>query len=277
MPKYLEIQPNNPLQMPILENLDVFVDVDSVSRDVVTLGLKLVTSRIESDVHHHRRAQCIMALSGLLTCEAEEGIMIIPPGTALWIPPGVQHRTMFSGKVEGYNAFIEPAVARDLPVKCCSLVASPLLRELLVRTAGYPMDLADGGMESRVASLLIEEISISKVGQLHLPMPGDPRLRAIFQNIMESPADRRTMKDWAKHAAMSERTFARLVVAETGMSFGRWRQQISVVLALRWMAQGSSIQQVADGLGYENVGSFVTMFRKAMGKPPGRYMATQLM
>jgi AraC-like DNA-binding protein len=57
------------------------------------------------------------------------------------------------------------------------------------------------------------------------------------------------------------------------MSFGRWRQQLGVMLAVKWLAGGASIQQVAGDLGYESVPSFVTMFRKALGTSPGRYMA----
>jgi AraC-like DNA-binding protein len=39
------------------------------------------------------------------------------------------------------------------------------------------------------------------------------------------------------------------------------------------MAEGTTIQQVASDLGYESVPSFVTMFKKALGTPPGRYTA----
>ncbi len=150
---------------------------------------------------------------------------------------------------------------------------SPLLRELLVRSAEYPMHLAPGGMASRVAALLLEEISISEVGNLHLPMPKDPRLRSLFHDMIDNPSDPGKIEDWARRVAMSERTLARLMIDETGMSFGRWRQQINIILALQWMAKGASIQEVASDLGYANVGSFVTMFRKALGAPPGRYMA----
>jgi AraC-like DNA-binding protein len=45
------------------------------------------------------------------------------------------------------------------------------------------------------------------------------------------------------------------------------------MLALQWMAKGASIQRVALDLGYESAGSFVTMFRKALGTSPARYMA----
>ena len=51
------------------------------------------------------------------------------------------------------------------------------------------------------------------------------------------------------------------------------QQQLSVVLAVKWLAGRASIQQVAGDLGYESVLSFVTMFRKALGTSPGRYMA----
>lgn len=81
------------------------------------------------------------------------------------------------------------------------------------------------------------------------------------------------METWASHAGLSERTLARILARETGMSFGRWRQQLTIMLALQRMATGASIQSVALDLGYESASSFVTMFRKGLGTSPGRYMA----
>ena len=259
--------------MPLLDGTERKVDVEAVSRDVLTMGLKMVTRGYDTGFHRHRKAQCVMAVSGVLTCEEGGGIWIVPPQDALWIPPGLEHRITMAGSVEGYNAFIEPAAARGLPPASCTIAATPLLRELLIRTAQYPLDVPEVGMESRVASLLLEEIAIAEAGGMHLPMPKDERLRAVFHSIVESPADRGTLAAWAGRHEMSERSFARLVVAETGMSFGRWRQQLGIILAIQRMAEGASVQQVSYDLGYESVGSFVTMFRKAMGTSPGRYMA----
>jgi AraC-like DNA-binding protein len=45
------------------------------------------------------------------------------------------------------------------------------------------------------------------------------------------------------------------------------------MLAVKWLAGGASIQQVAAELGYESMPGFVTMFRKALGTSPDRYMA----
>jgi AraC-like DNA-binding protein len=39
------------------------------------------------------------------------------------------------------------------------------------------------------------------------------------------------------------------------------------------MSRGASVKSVASELGYESPSSFVTMFRKALGRSPARYMA----
>jgi len=84
---------------------------------------------------------------------------------------------------------------------------------------------------------------------------------------MAAPAEGGTLESWASRSGMSERSLLRLIGRETGMSFGRWRQQLGVMLAIKWLAGGASIQQVAADLGYESVPSFVTMFRRPAHRP----------
>lgn len=64
-----------------------------------------------------------------------------------------------------------------------------------------------------------------------------------------------------------------MLAVQTWMSFGRWRQQLHLMLAVQWLGAGASVQQVADDLGYGSASSFVSMFRKNLGAPPARYMA----
>ena len=127
-------------------------------------------------------------------------------------------------------------------------------------------------MNARLTAVLLDELAAATAEKLHLPMPSDPRLRAIVDLMMASPSDRSTLDIWAKRAGMSTRTMERTIHREAGMSFGRWRQQLAVMLAVKWLAGGASIQHVAGDRGYENAPSFVTMFRKALGASPGRYM-----
>ena len=66
---------------------------------------------------------------------------------------------------------------------------------------------------------------------------------------MEAPIHRGTVRTWAIRVGLSERTLARVLIQETGMSFERWRQQIQVILAVKWLSTGMSVRQVADSLG----------------------------
>lgn len=251
-----------------------WVDPDTVPSTLYTVGGAMEsTGRIELDFHRHRKSQLLLFLRGVLTCEIDDGFWIVPPHSALWIPGETLHSIKIAGTLEGYVAFIDPAVTAGLPSTCCTLSATPLLRELLIRSASLPALYPDGGIESQLVALLLAEIAAAPVGKLHLPMPTDDRLRKIVDRMMADPADRGTIETWAKRAGLSERTLSRLLTQQTGMSFGRWRQQLSIMLALQELAKGASIQQVAANLGYESTSSFVTMFRKALGISPGRYMA----
>ena len=259
---------------PILDALDsTGIDPDEVPRAVVAYGVSMDIGEFEIDFHEHRKSQLIMPLRGLLTCEADGVLWIVPPQSAIWIPGGVSHSIRFSGAIEGYNAFIDPTAAVNLSSSCCAVSVTPLLRELLIRAGRLPALYPEGGSESHLVTLLLDEIAIAPLGKLSVPMPTDPRLRRIVKSMMANPARRGTMDTWAKRAGLSERTLARRITQQTGMSFGRWRQQLSVMLALQWMADGTSVQQVAANLGYESAGSFVSMFRKTLGDSPARFMA----
>jgi AraC-like DNA-binding protein len=260
--------------MPILNAIDDFIDPDAVPRPVVAFGARMSdVGEIELDSHRHAKGQLLLVQRGALNCEVEGGLWIVPPRSAIWIPGGALHAISASGTLEGYNAFVDTSVGARLPAICCVVSVTPLLRELLTRAAHLPYFYDEDGVNTRLVGVLVDELAAARIENLHLPMPAEPRLREIAKEMMAAPANRGTLEIWARRAGMSERTLLRLIRRETGMSFGRWRQHLAVVLAVKWLAGGATIQQVAGDLGYESVPSFVTMFRKALGAPPGRYMA----
>lgn len=262
--------------MPMFTGLPTgaeWIDPDDVDRPIVAYGaLMAEIGQVELEPHSHKKGQIILVQRGALSCVVGGGLWTVPPRSALWIPGGAMHSIKGSG-LEGYNAFIASDRAGNLPKDCCALSVTPLLRELLIRSASLPVLYEDSGPASRMVAVLLDEIAAAEIEKLHLPMPVDGRLRILVEQMMAAPAERGTMESWASRAGLSERTFARLISRETGMSFGRWRQQLGVMLAVKWMADGATIKQVASDLGYESVPSFVTMFRKALGTSPGRYMA----
>jgi AraC-like DNA-binding protein len=263
--------------MPILTDTSVaseWVEPDEVARPVVTYGIaSKKIGAIELDMHRHAKGQILLVQRGALSCRVEGGLWIVPPRSAVWIPGGALHAIKATGGLEGYSAFVAPDADARLPRNCCTVAVTPLLRELLFRAASLPLFYEEGGANSRLTAVLLDEIAAAEVEDLHLPMPADARLRALVDLMIAEPSERGTLEGWAKRAGLSQRTLERRTNRETGMSFGRWRQQLGVILAVQWLAGGASIQQVAADLGYESVPSFVIMFRKTLGTSPGRYMA----
>ncbi|MTD95023.1 helix-turn-helix domain-containing protein [Hyphomicrobium sp. xq] len=246
---------------------------DDVPRAVVAVGGTMVTKGMELATHAHRKAELILTLRGVVRCEADQGVWIVPPRCALWIPDNVPHSATFAGDVEVYVLLVEPDAAPVLPRQCCTLSISPLLERLLLHVTQIPLLYDVDGADGRIAAVLLDQLSLAPVEKLNFPMPADAKLRKIAAAMMTEPSDRATIDEWARRMAVAPRTLTRALKRETGMSFGRWRQQLHILIALQRLDQGASVQSVALDLGYESASAFVTMFRKALGKPPARYLA----
>jgi AraC-like DNA-binding protein len=63
-----------------------------------------------------------------------------------------------------------------------------------------------------------------------------------------------------------------LFVAETGLSFDRWRTATRVSAALPLLADGQPVGQVAHLVGYATASAFLAAFRRTVGTTPGRYL-----
>ncbi|PJJ20287.1 AraC-like DNA-binding protein [Janthinobacterium sp. 67] len=248
-------------------------DIDGVLRPLLAVGLASVPEDGEQAPHRHRKGQLLYATRGVIHCEVDSGVWIVPPQCAVWIPGGLMHSAQGVGEAACYCLFVEPAMAPALPAVCCTVAVSPLLRELIAKAAGFPTLAALHGAQERLVLTLLDELAAAPVEDLHLPMPRDPRLRRLAALLLAQPGDKSTLAEWAGRIGMSERSMTRQSLEELGMSVGRWRRQLHVILALQRLAQGHSVKAVALELGYENTSGFVTMFRKAVGKPPARYLA----
>ncbi|WP_213770282.1 helix-turn-helix transcriptional regulator [Bradyrhizobium sp. dw_78] len=248
-------------------------DPEDVPRALAAFGGTMVTKGMELAMHEHRKAELVLTLRGVVRCEADQGVWIVPPRCALWIPGNVSHGVTVAGNVEMYILFVEPDAATALPRQCCTLSVSPLLERLLLHVTRMPMLYDLDGADGRIATVLLDQLSVAPVENLNFPMPADAKLRKIAAAMMADPSDRATIDEWGRRMAIAPRTLTRALKRETGMSFGRWRQQLHILIALQRLDQGASVQTVALDLGYEGASAFVTMFRKALGKPPARYLA----
>lgn len=244
-------------------------DLDKSTARASSVRIDVSQNDREAPEHHHRKGQLVMALRGGVTCRVPNGMWMVPPHCGVWVPGGMPHSNVATANARLFFLFVEPGAA-DLPDRCCTLSLSPLVRELIIEMADQSaVAIADGEL---LTTLLLSALSRMPVEELHLPLTDEPRLRRIATALIDAPADRSTMAEWATQVALSENSLARLVRQETGLTFGRWRQQLQLIIALRSLASGATVQQVSGDLGYESVSAFITMFKKALGTSPARYL-----
>jgi AraC-like DNA-binding protein len=71
-------------------------------------------------------------------------------------------------------------------------------------------------------------------------MPFNVRRRRIAAARMAHPPQARHDRLVGTASGLSPRTLARILKRETGISFGRWRQQLHILIALQRLTQGAA-------------------------------------
>ncbi len=206
-----------------------------------------------------------------MTVKTNRGNWVVPPLRAVWIPAHTLHEIEVYGHLSMRTLYIDPKLFSGPSAECCVIAVTPLLRELVLYATTLPQLYPRGGEEERLLTVMLDQISRVDMASLELPIPGDQRLKKIYNLLSGNPGDSRTLNDWGKTVGATGRTLARLIRRETGMSFGQWRQQVRILEALRRLGMKEPVTTVAIELGYDSPSAFISMFKKTLGQTPGRY------
>jgi AraC-like DNA-binding protein/quercetin dioxygenase-like cupin family protein len=245
------------------------VDIDRI----VVVHAQDYAAGWQTPVHWHARSQLAYASAGIMTVETEQGLWVVPPQRAVWIPAGIRHRVQSAGALAMRSVYIDPERVSWLPPTCCVVNITPLLRELIGRAAELPQRYPLGGPEERMMHLILDEMRELPVAPLHLPEPNEQRLRRIATALKHDPADHRTLEAWGRTVGASSRTLARLFRLETGMSYQQWQRQVRLLSGLIRLAEGRPVTEVAIEVGYDSPSAFIAMFKRALGTTPSQYFS----
>jgi len=238
---------------------------------IVTLAKSYPSGHV-IPLHFHDRDQLVYAFQGVMTVRTGVGSWIVPPHRAVWIPKTVPHTITMSGDVAMRTLYLKPRLALSLPRSCCVVNVPPLLRELIVSAC------AAGALRHRVASerhlidVILDQLQVIELTPLQLPGLSDPRARRVARSLLANPADPRSFDALCTASGASRRTIERLYQQETGMTLGRWRQQLRLMHAMRLVAEGEKVTHAALAVGYSTASAFVAAFRKVLGTTPTRYL-----
>jgi AraC-like DNA-binding protein len=229
------------------------------------------------DWHCHDYHQLAYAMSGAMWIETEQGRHVLPSGRAAWIPARLRHRTL-TGRVDGTSLYFDPKAVADAESRLRILTAPPLMREMILYAMRWPLEAAD---TDPVAVSFFSTLALLCRGWLEaetplfLPRSDQPAIMRAMDYAMADPAAANQAGAIAA-AHLSERSFRRLFVRETGTSWQAWVAQLRLLHALDGLIAGQRVTDVAMQSGYASLSAFAKAFRALTGESPSDFRKRRL-
>jgi AraC-like DNA-binding protein len=244
--------------------------LDEIARPIVAVGNEY-PSAFEVDWHQHRRGQLLYAARGVVVVSTSKGAWVAPPERAIWTPGGCRHSVRMVGDVSTRGVMVEPLEAGSLGDANRVVHVSPLLRALLEEACKIVPEYDVPGRDGLVMALLLAELRRAPTVPIAVPFPSSPKLASKCHAFLQAPTPHDTIDDWCTSLGLGRRAFTRAFRRETGLSFGEWRQQACLLIALPRLVAGEPVTTIALDLGYESAAAFATMFKRHTGSAPSRY------
>lgn len=252
---------------------------DSLGQKVIAIALATPDKDYESAPHKHNKGQLILAIKGVISCSTSHGLWLVPPNCAVWIPKETWHSNKISLGGQSHFLLID-ASETLMPKHTCTVKISPLLKELIIHLSAQSTESKANASSHRLIEVLLDLLASMEKGNLHWPVPNEPRLKKLSQHLFErhllnAQEDKINLASLAKYLAMSERTLERLILKETAMTYHQWHSQLKIMMALSKLSDGLSVERIAYELGYQSVSAFIAMFKRHLGTTPAQYFLTQ--
>lgn len=233
----------------------------------IVAEFRIVPAPTEWAPHSHGLHELVWVRGGTLTSRVGDRVFTVFEGQGLWMPAGVVHAGRATAGARFHDAFFTPDRTPFAFGEPKAIAMTPLLESLLTHLSRADLDAA---ARRRAESVVFDVIQPSE-HQLALPLPGDPRIDAIAEALLDDPGDGRSLEEWARRMGSSDRTITRAFRQATGLSFAQWRQTLRVHRALVLLSDGFDVMSVSESLGYAQPSSFIAAFRRVMGTTPGAF------
>lgn len=100
-------------------------------------------------------------------------------------------------------------------------------------------------------------------------------IRRVQDHVLADPGGAHTVAALAGRTGMSPRNFARVFLAETGMTPAQFVEKTRIEAAQRLLARGAAPKQVAAQVGYGNPDGLRRAFQRRLGTTPGAWRREQ--
>ncbi|MBT0668939.1 helix-turn-helix transcriptional regulator [Novosphingobium profundi] len=225
--------------------------------------------------HDHDHAQLTYVASGMAQLRTANGIWLLPPQLAAWVPSGVRHRLDIMTDAEVWIMLWDPRAIKawrpdGFPAHSFVSGMSPLLRGLLDALSQGDLASERGEIMCRLA---LHELSVIKQAPTYLPMPESEIGMRVAEIALADHRNELPLEILASRAATSTRTASRRFPEETGMTLKAWRQRARILWALPELGAGKPISRVALEAGFASVAAFSHAFRQVMSSTPSEFLS----
>jgi AraC-like DNA-binding protein len=238
---------------------------------IASLSVELENGHVIVE-HSHPEDQLLFASEGVMTVNTQQGVWVVPPLRAVWVPADTSHSVVMSGPVSMRTLYFAPKLCRSFPRKCFVMNVSRLLKELILHACTFPKLHKRSPAERRIVEIIIDQLKSVESIPLQLPHPSDARAKRVVGTLLAEPGDGRTLEKLCEDCGASKRTIQRLFLDETKMTFNKWRQQLRLLHGMQRLAAGEKVTAAALEAGYNSTSAFISMFRKQLGTTPTRYL-----
>jgi AraC-like DNA-binding protein len=222
-------------------------------------------------LHFHDRDQLVYASQGVMTVHTDNGTWVVPTLRAVWIPEAVPHSISMSGMVAMRTLYLKARLAKSMPRDCCVVNVPPLLSELILQACKCGSLSARVAVHRHLIDVIVDQLKAVQTVPLQLPNLSDPRAQRLAEILNADPGNRAPLARVCRVAGASGRTMERLFQEETGMTLGKWRQQLRLMQAMRLLGEGAKVTHAALESGYSTPRAFIAAFRKSLGTTPAAY------
>jgi AraC-like DNA-binding protein len=221
--------------------------------------------------HFHPEDQLVFASRGVMTVKTRATLWVVPTLRAVWIPAKTPHSVAMSGPVSMRTLYLKPGLVRGFAAQCVVINVSSLLRELILHACRFPLLSRNVATERRILEMLVDQFKSAHTLALRLPQPTDARAERVVRLLLAEPGTRASLGELCVRSGASKRTIQRIFIAETNLTFDKWRRQLRLLHALEEIASGGKITTAALESGYESPSAFIAMFKKQFGATPRQY------
>jgi AraC family transcriptional activator of mtrCDE len=102
-----------------------------------------------------------------------------------------------------------------------------------------------------------------------------PGFAPLVAQLLQAPERAWTVDVMARHVHLSRAAFFRQFAQACGQSPLQFLQLLRMQVAMRRLAQGESIAQVAQAVGYDSYAAFSRAFKRLVGAQPGAWQRTR--